>query len=141
MHTPLAGTCFSLRDFDNLGFHDCYVHGFRWEPQPPAFIVELDYIVKWIEDGAKYRFLVAKAELRFDDVTNLKVSLDWNRLPLDCQIDEIVRETLPDTASESPRYLWHIIFSVPCGDIAFESHRFELKILTDPRESTTQYLS
>lgn len=140
MAMPTVGTVFYLNDFDDLGFHDCYVHGLRWVGQSHAFIVDLDYIVQWVEKKGKYCFLVARAEAKFSPATDLKISLDWRRLPLEGQIQDIVREHSGANQHKNDCYLWTINFSVPSGYITFESPHFELKILSEPQETYTQHL-
>jgi len=137
---PSVGTVFDLNDFDDLGFHDCYVYGLRWEGQSHALIVDLDYIVQWIKKKDKYCFLVARAEARFSPVAGIRISLDWQRLPLECQIHDIIRERSRDSRHRKNWYLWTIIFSIPSGYITFESPCFELKILSDPQETWNQHL-
>lgn len=89
MKSPNVKSDYSVEDFETLGFHDCHVHGIRWDSSVYALILDVDYIVQWMEKSGSFEFLVAPAELRFDYSADVKVSLDWSHLAMECQIQDL----------------------------------------------------
>src|SRR4051794_31607780 len=81
-------------DFEDMGWHDCTIHGFRFDQDGEYqndLVLDLDYIIEWIETpGCAYQFRVAPAQLRFRNVDNLKMraALQFKQL---VEISEIVR--------------------------------------------------
>jgi len=72
MNLPNAKSVYSVADFKTLGFHDCHVHGIRWDSSAYALILDLDYILQWFEKGGSLEFVVAPAEIRFDYSAEVK---------------------------------------------------------------------
>jgi hypothetical protein len=70
-------------DFDSISWHDNHVHGLRFfegEHGTGELEFDLDYILEWLTPVAgavSYRYRVAPARLRFRDVTNLAISIDY----------------------------------------------------------------
>ena len=140
MTFPSARTVYSVADFETLGFHDCHVHGIRWESSAYALILDLDYIVRWTKKNGGFQFVVAPAELRFDYSADIRVSLDWSNLAMDCQIQDIHRRDRKLTPNGRECYLWEIEFNTPSGSIELWASDFQLKFLAEPQESETQKL-
>lgn len=140
MNFPNAKSVYSNADFEALGFHDCHVHGISWDSSVYALILDLDYIVQWIEKNGGFAFLVAPAEIRFDYSANVKVSLDWSNLAMECQIQDINRRDHKLNPNGSECYLWEIAFNTPCGSIELWATDFGLKFLAEPKMSETQKL-
>ena len=131
---------YSAKDFEELGFHDCYVHGIRWDTSTYALILDLDYIVEWIKNKGKYEFLVASAELRFNDSSEVRLSFDWTNLAMECQIQDIHKRESRLSLNGSECYHWEIEFTTPHGSIELWSTNFELKIQKKPVLSKVQKL-
>ena len=67
-------------DFPNLSWHDNSVHAFRvieGKNGVGELVLDIDHIVEWIESEKRYDFRVAPAELRFRDVADLRMTLDY----------------------------------------------------------------
>ncbi len=140
MNLPDAGSVYSAAEFDKLGFHDCHVYGLRWDSSTYALILDLDYIVQWIEEDANFEFLVAPAEIRFDYASEVKLSLDWSNLPMECQIQDIHRRDSKTNPNGSECFLWEIEFSTPSGSIELWATDFELRLLAEAERSEMQRL-
>ena len=116
--------------FDALSWHDNTLYGLRAEIGDPdrgtwhsRLLLDIDYILEWVcaTDG-RARFQVAPASLVFEDVTDLRLSLDQGdsgcsvaiQLPT---IDRIERERLSDQkiCLDRPYWRWRICFNQPQG--------------------------
>jgi hypothetical protein len=67
-------------DFADLSWHDCSVHALRIVEGlhgDGALILDFDYILQWLPSGGRYQFSIAPAELRFNEVTHLRMSIDY----------------------------------------------------------------
>lgn len=64
-------------DFDVMGWHDSYVHAFAYCPETFEFVLDIDYILKWVEPGENghYSFWVSPATLMFWNVSDLHIDL------------------------------------------------------------------
>ena len=87
-------TSWTDADCEAMGWHDCTIHGLRFEQDGEYqcdLVLDLDYITEWIEtpDGS-YEFRVAPAQLRFQNVDNLQaqVALKFKQA---AEIDDIIR--------------------------------------------------
>lgn len=140
MGAPQIKSVYSVEDFDVLGFHDCCVHGIRWDSASYALIIDLDYIVQWIENNGSYEFWVAPAELYFAYSSEVKISLDWTRMTMECPIQDVHKHECRMTPNESEEYHWEIEFANPYGAIELWSGDFELRIQAEPVLSKTQRL-
>ena len=140
MNLPNTKSVFSVSDFETLGFHDCHVHGIRWDSSAYALVLDLDYIVQWTEKNGSFEFLVAPAQIRFDYSAEVKVSLDWSNLAMECQIQDIHKRDRRQNPNGSECYLWEIEFTTPSGSIELWANDFELKFLAEPESSKTQKL-
>jgi hypothetical protein len=143
MNPPDVRDCYTEIDFVSMGFHDCYVYGIRWNIDNFALILDLDYIVKWVQPAAKdqgYQFWVCPAELNFTNIADARVDLNWMRLAPECQIQDIRRHDSRTTPNGSTQWYWEIELATPEGSIALWATGFELKIKQPPVLSNKQYI-
>lgn len=135
-------------NFDNLGWHDCHIHGFRLaEAHADRGTAELefdiDYILEWLrQDDARFRFRLAPATLTFHDVYALRVTLDYaspgaGMTPF--AIDEIEREPVTHHPGDT-RFRWRLPINWPAGEITFESTGFTQILRGEPIEHDAQSL-
>ncbi len=142
-------------DFEHLSWHDCHLWGLAFRTahaNTPAseLVLDLDFILDWIcgVDGKASRFRVAPADLVFQEVTDLRVGLDWGTsgFPVSTNpptIEAISRECVPDRIVYPARryYRWQIRFTWPPGaEIVFKSVGFLQTLRAEPVVSDTQYL-
>jgi len=140
VETPQLKQVYSAGDFDSLEFHDCYVHGIRWARSSYSLILDLDYIAQWVNVNGSYNFWVAPAELRFDFASEITISLDWNKVPMECQIEDVRRQDRKATPKGSDIYHWELEFSRPYGSVDLWAPDFRLSIQATPVLSPVQYL-
>jgi hypothetical protein len=89
-------------DFDTMSWHDNHVHGMKIQAGDYGageLFFGLDYILEWTsEENGEMRFHIAPALLQFQEVTALKVVLDYASPTAALgpfSIDEIEREVIP----------------------------------------------
>ncbi len=123
-------------DFPILGWHDCPVHAL-WIVEGDdntgtgELILDLDYILEWINRGDVFHFRIAPAVLRFHEVSDLRIELDysgWAFGPF--PLDGIEREpvTCPNGHTS---FRWILYVNWPGGRISFDSPGFTQR-LTGP---------
>jgi hypothetical protein len=70
-------------DLDSMSWHDNHVHGlcfFEGKQGTGELELDLDYILEWITpaaDSVSFRYRIAPARLRFHDVTDLAIPIDY----------------------------------------------------------------
>lgn len=134
-------------DFEQLSWHDCHVWGLAFhaggtDDLASELVLDIDFIVERIDDGAgrAARVRVAPATLVFQEVTDLRIGLDWGTsgFPLSINppsIDSIERECVPDRMvyPARPYYRWQIRFSWPAGaEMVFKSVGFTQTLRGEP---------
>ena len=140
MKPPDYKSIYSERDFDVLGFHDCRLYGICWNRDSFSLTLDLDYILQWVEVGGRYNFWISPAELRFEDVADVQVSLNWARLTMECQIEDLHRLDSRKTPSGLTSDHWRFDLSEPEGSIELWATGFKLAIKAAPTLSMTTYL-
>jgi hypothetical protein len=65
-------------DFDEMGWHDSYVHAVAFLPERFEIAFDIDYILKWVEpsEDEYYRFWVAPATLVFENIHEVKLDIE-----------------------------------------------------------------
>jgi hypothetical protein len=87
-------TSWTQADFEAMCWHDCTIHGLRFDQDgeyQSDLVLDLDYIIEWLETpGGSYQFRVAPARLRFQNVDSLqmRVALKFKQA---AEISQIVR--------------------------------------------------
>jgi hypothetical protein len=126
---------FSTKDFAEINWHDCKIHGLAFDEVEFKFYLDIDFIIEWIEplsneDG--YKFKVAPATLVFRNVWNLVFDLDTN-LALDIDSVSMQNPHYPknkDYIHEEYEYDWNIVLQQ--GEISFNSIGFEIYVRKSP---------
>ncbi|NMF90241.1 hypothetical protein [Aromatoleum petrolei] len=141
---PMPDYHWTERQFDEMSWHDCHVHALRLvegEYGAGELVLDLDYIVEWLCDAEGCRFRIVPATLRFREVTNLRLSLDYagpSAAMGPFSIHAIERRDEP-----RERYVaqvWTIAINWPRGEIAFEAKGFEQGATGAPVVSAPQCL-
>ena len=72
-------TSWTDADFEDMGWHDCTIHGLRFDQDgeyQSDLVLDLDYIIEWLQiPGGAYQFQVAPAQLQFQNVDNLNIQV------------------------------------------------------------------
>ncbi len=142
-------------DFEQLSWHDCHFWGMalragNGDDLVSQLVLDIDFIVERLgPDGGKpARVRVAPASLTFDEVTDLRVQLDWGAsgFPVSispASLSAIERERVPDRIvyPARPYYRWQIRFSwPPGGEIVFQSVGFTQALRAEPVTRDAQYV-
>jgi hypothetical protein len=128
-------------DFDELSWHDNYVHGIQVEGGGEfgtgTLILDLDYILEWLRpSGQLFEFRIAPASLTFHDVFALKIDLDWIGAAMSpFSISQISRQKLPHES-----WSWSIGVNWPEGTITFEATGFTQMLRSEPLIKREQHL-
>ena len=116
----------STEDFESMCWHDVHVHALRvveGEQGVGELLLDIDYILEWHNSAPQFTFLVAPATLRFRDVGDLRVTLDYatpNAGMCPFSLAGITRKahTYPN-GYES--YFWTLSVNWPRGEVSFKS--------------------
>ena len=125
----MSGQIWTDQQFDEMSWHDNHVHALRiveGEYGAGELTLDLDYIVEWICDGDRYTFRIVPVCLRFLEVTDLRVVLDYSTPTAALgpfSIHAIERRN--EVRERYVAQLWKIAINCPQGEIAFEAKGFE----------------
>lgn len=138
----------STADFSEMSWHDVHVHAFSLEAfdaeQGHAdLLLDIDFITNGSQDGAEFRFTVCRAELRFQQVSGLKLALDYatacaGMCPF--SLSEIRREEVAYPTGHTS-FKWRLEVNWPEGLIEFEAPSFTQRLVGEPRQQREQWLS
>lgn len=126
---------FDTKDFAEINWHDCKIHGLAFDEAEFKFFLDIDLIIEWIEplsndDG--YKFKVAPATLIFMNVWNLVFDINTN-LALDIDGVSMQNPHRPKNADyiqNENEYDWNIVLQQ--GEVSFNSIGFEIYIRKPP---------
>src|SRR5882724_3040584 len=130
------------KDFDELSWHDNSVHAFRLVEGDYGIgelILDLDHILEWIEAEKVYRFRVAPAELRFHNVTDLRMTLDYSAPTAALTPFTLEGIQCTQTAGDRSSH-WILNINWPVGQISFFSTGFTQRLTAEPMVSAKQNL-
>jgi hypothetical protein len=65
-------------DFEQMGWHDSYIHAVAFLPEQFEVAFDIDYILQWVQPSEDQycRFWVAPATLVFENIHDLKLDLE-----------------------------------------------------------------
>ena len=115
--------------FAEMSWHDNYVHALRivqGNHGAGELVLDLDYILEWIKGADGMRFRILPVNLRFIEVTALRLSLDYaspSAAMGPFSIHAIERRT--EARERYIAKLWKILVSWPVGEITFEAGGYE----------------
>lgn len=117
-------------DFDNMSWHDNFIHALTFDPDENLFLLDIDYITEWInpkEKGSHFSFVVAPSTLIFSSVYDLDIDIKLGNVHT-FDIQEINRE-IHQTKYTTDRifYKYEIVLS-HIGKITFVSSGYEMYI-------------
>src|SRR5260221_10243754 len=72
------------QDFEEMGWHDCHIYAVAFLPETFEFVLDLDYICKWVNPkppAENFSFWVSPATLVFENVHDLELDT------FDCSLD------------------------------------------------------
>jgi hypothetical protein len=140
---PLLKTRYTQDDLPSRGFHDCRITGIKWNDRHFSFTLVLDYIAEWVnptETDKYYKFWICPAEMRFEDVDDVSIGLQWHRQIMECRIQHLQRRDQRHTPNGAIQTRWEIDLAAPSGGISVWATCLSLAILGPPVLSETQNL-
>jgi hypothetical protein len=142
----MSGHIWTHHEFDEMSWHDNHVHALRVVEGAHGagqLILDLDYILEWVKNpGGNVRFRILPATLTFQDVTHLRVTLDY-ATPT-AALGPFSIHAIERRVERRERYeaqMWKIAINWPAGEIAFEATGFEQKGYGEPLLADEQRLS
>jgi len=65
-------------NFGEMAWHDVYIHAVAMAPDEYAFLLDVDYILKWVESPAHdaYSFWLSPATLVFENARDIKIAME-----------------------------------------------------------------
>ena len=140
----MSGQIWTDQQFEEMSWHDNHVHALRiveGEYGAGELTLDLDYIVEWICDADRYRFRIVPVCLRFLEVTDLRVVLDYSTPT--AALGPFSIHAIERRSEVRERYvaqLWKIAINWPQGEIVFEAKGFEQRGIGTPVVSEHQCL-
>ena len=131
--------------FDEMSWHDNCVHALRIVEGingAGELIFDLDYILEWIEAEEGFRFRILPVTLKFREVTDLRISLDYATPTI--ALGPFSIHAIERKVEQRERYaaqVWKLLINSPIGEITFESQGFEQRSVGAPQISNGQWLS
>ena len=138
--------------YDSYKYHDNFVHGIKFlvENFLSEIIFDIDHIVGWPVDGceadSKSIFQVAKCDLRFGIVTDLKVNIDWGQIGYTTAvvgpiIHKIERREVATILRVPGYYHWNVIMADGRSNVSFGASSITLEMKSEPIDLDRQYLN
>ena len=115
--------------FEKMSWHDNYVHGMRFvagQHGAGELVLDIDYIVEWIQASSGFQFKIVPATLRFREVTNLRVEVDYAGMT--AAIGPFSIDGIRRTSEQRDGYVaqcWSIPLNFPGGEISFEAAGYD----------------
>ena len=115
--------------FDEMSWHDNHVHALRileGEHGAGELLLDLDYILEWLKGPDEMQFRLVPVTLRFTEVTNLRISLDYGSAS--AALGPFSIHAIERHVEHRERYaaqVWRIRVNWPVGDISFEASGYE----------------
>jgi len=128
------------KDFESMGWHDCHIYSMDLPDENLVLSLDIDYIFKWeLEKGRNlYEFWISPCTLTFENVLNLKISIDLTgRTGID--IEDIER-TEPGGFDNAQVLVYLYTIKVSNGLIQFNATGFKQTVRRQPVLSKSQLL-
>jgi hypothetical protein len=140
---PLEKSIWTEADFHLMGWHDSFIHAFAFRPESFELLLDIDYILKWVEPGGDqyFSFWVAPATLVFWNVSDLEIDL----APITgIEVLDIARESAgpPRNAAHiGVAEEWRWTIDCTAGEITLRSAGYSQYFRKMPRLQRQQALS
>ena len=126
-------------NFEEMGWHDSRLYSIAFPRENLVLSLNIDYIFKWVErEDEAYNFWVAPCLLKFHNVLNLKIDIDFsNSVGIDIQLMKRIDKGV---LSNGKMRIWEYFIDTDKGNISFLSTGFVQDVLDDPILSESQYI-
>ena len=126
-------------NFQEMSWNFCRLYGVRLPDEDFRFFLDIDYIADWVRNGENFNFLVSPCLIKFNHVSNLKISLEYNENML-CFISEI-RRTNRRPSPNGNMVEWDYKIECDVGFLSFTCTGFEQKSMSEHKLIETQDLN
>lgn len=134
--------------FDSYAFHDNLVHGisFLAEDFTAELHLDIDHILRWPTcEDEETLFEVTKALLRFCDISDLSINMEWPKKGPEVAmsrifIDKITRHEISVNLNLSAYYEWCIWMSDGHSSISFGASAMVVELTNTQISIDRQYL-
>jgi hypothetical protein len=144
MNYELEKDIWTEQDFETMGWHDCKIHAFTFFPEKYEFVLDIDYIFKWVkpDETGYYKFWISPATMVFENAYDIVFDLVVN---YGIEISGISREN-PEKPKNSEfcgketEWSWEI--DSPSGAITLKSVGYKMYVRSSPilkREQSIEY--
>ena len=65
---------------DNISLHDCPIHGIFYNEHHNQFLLDIDFITKWVFNDGIYNFIISRSTLVFSHVLDVSINLDFRHV-------------------------------------------------------------
>ncbi|MGZ5475770.1 MAG: hypothetical protein ACXW29_04920 [Thermoanaerobaculia bacterium] len=147
----LEKTQWTDADFEELSWHDNFIHSIHLDAHAfeSRLRLEIDHIIQWVSPAPdSYAFWVAPASLVFENVTDLKIDIEFDQSGYQVVIHQvsihgITRAPVPvqKICFDRPYYIWTIETNWPAGEITFGASGFVQTLHAQPVLTSEQQLS
>lgn len=142
-HTELDKLIWTEKDFDLMDWHDATLYGVGFLPDRFEFLLDIDYIVRWIppDDSSYFSFSVSPATMIFENVHDLSVCIAEPHRAI--QIQSLKRDDPkppPNAAYSEKGIEWKWTIDLEFGEITFSSVGFRQLLRKRPAETSSQSL-
>ena len=140
-------TIWTDAQFDSLSWHDNHVHALRIIEGPHGtgtLALDIDYILEWLpsEERKGYRFRICPAELRFLNVTDLRIRLDYATATAAVGPFSLAGISRREEARQHyTAQIWTLAINWPGGEISFAASGFEQVATGGPVVAEQQWLA
>ena len=141
----MAALRWTHEQFEQMSWHDNHVHALRilqGRHGAGELLFDLDYILEWLKGPEAMQFRLVPTTLRFTEVTNLRISLDYASPT--AALGPFSIHSIERHAERRERYvaqIWKIVVNWPVGEISFEATGYEQCSTGEPIVSQLQHLS
>jgi hypothetical protein len=114
----LTKSLWSDADFDGMGWHDARLHAFTALSDSFEFVMDLDYITKWVHPTPpkkNFKFWVSPATLVFRDVHRVTIEINMQTL----EALEIIHVQRTLLVEKPPDWRWS--FELSAGNLFLNS--------------------
>jgi hypothetical protein len=127
-------------DFETMGWHDSFIYAFSFG-ENYQFLLDIDYIFKWVEAGKKYKFWISPCTLVFENAYDIVIDIESSSGGLD--IDDIIRENPKrpknaDLIKRETEFDWTI--ETQQGSISFKSVGYKQYVRQTPKLLSSQFI-
>jgi hypothetical protein len=133
----------SDEEFERMGWHDVGIRGMAFLPETAEFVLDIDYIFKWIEPkspGGFYEFWVSPATLVFQNAYDLRIDA---AIHSNFSLEGISRRD--PVAPRNQDYInkkqeWTWVLDSAQGEITLQAVGYEMFVRAAPTMGSSQTL-